>query len=211
MAIKTTRWTPDTCADPPCIVDYTWDDTVPQDSRTHTVSAVVQRCVLHAPIATATAHFAALQDENPRKNKLIALLVAQFPTAVRTNAAGDFLGFNVAVHRFFSTSRVLILAIPSLTALQISSLQTLIDTTFGAGKIRVLSGIALQLLAELISRFPALARLGSDGLDNFRDLVEWSVSGGVITLTIPILTAAQKTALQTWCDTNLGAEKVVVA
>ncbi len=44
--------------------------------------------------------------------------------------------------------------------------------------------------------------------------VGWSFSGSngarVLTVVIPFATAGQKTAMQAWCDTNLGVGKVVV-
>ncbi len=39
--IRTTRWSPATCA---CVIEYTWDDAVSEDKRTHTVSNVLNRC-----------------------------------------------------------------------------------------------------------------------------------------------------------------------
>ena len=44
MATRTTRWSPDTCD---CIVEFTWDDSVREDQRTHTLSNVINKCPAH--------------------------------------------------------------------------------------------------------------------------------------------------------------------
>jgi hypothetical protein len=208
MAIKITRWTPDTCPGQGCVVDYAWDDSLANPS--YSISAVLQRCILHQSLATGP-HFTALLDENPRKNKLLSLLVAQFPAQVNTDANGSFLSFKIPIHRLFDANRVLILAIPSLTAAQVTALQALCDTNLGVGNVSVISGTLLQLLSQLITRFPALIEQdGASNLVNFSALISWTVVAGVINLSMPTLTQNQKTSLQSWCDTNLGAGKVLV-
>ena len=66
MAIKRTRWFPDTCS---CQIDYEWDDALPPDARIHKpVSAIA--CGRHSadPHAMVTA-------ENTNKNRAIAAAV----------------------------------------------------------------------------------------------------------------------------------------
>src|ERR1044072_2283302 len=70
MATRTTRWSPDTCS---CVFEYTWDDAVPQLSRTHTLSTVPGKCPAHTTQTDSNCYSTVL-DENPRKN--IALQVA---------------------------------------------------------------------------------------------------------------------------------------
>lgn len=43
--IQITRWSPDTCK---CILEYQWDDQIPEEEREHTVYNVVSTCPEHA-------------------------------------------------------------------------------------------------------------------------------------------------------------------
>lgn len=72
--IRTTRWKPDTCG---CTLEYTWDDTVAEDVRTHTMSKMT-KCVIHSALPEVAA-YQAVHDENRSKNDGIGLLVAQHP------------------------------------------------------------------------------------------------------------------------------------
>lgn len=42
--IQITRWSPDTCK---CILEYQWDDVIPEDEREHTVYNIVSACSEH--------------------------------------------------------------------------------------------------------------------------------------------------------------------
>lgn len=141
--IRTTLWKPDTCS---CEIEYSWDDTVPQDQRVHTPVRSVRKCAAHAAATTPVVHHADLMDENPRKNKAEARLLAAFPAV---------LGFSYTDPETGQTST----------------------------KLKP-------------------------------DAYTYAITGGrgsrVIHLTINYLSAAQKTAVQTWCNNNLGAGKVVV-
>jgi hypothetical protein len=67
MVQKVTRWSPDTCD---CVIEYSWDDAVPQEQRVHTVSRIVQKCSTHAKLGLSDAHhFAHVLAENQRKNQ----------------------------------------------------------------------------------------------------------------------------------------------
>lgn len=75
MTIQTTRWRPDTCK---CIMEYQWDDTVPQDQRTHSVSKIVEACPIHTGQPDKETHYNIVKDENQSKNKAVGLLVKTF-------------------------------------------------------------------------------------------------------------------------------------
>ncbi len=73
MALRTTRWSPDTCG---CTIDLQWDDSVPAAARVHTPTAALP-CPAHAggPVAV----HAAVLKENVGKNRSVAALVAAAP------------------------------------------------------------------------------------------------------------------------------------
>lgn len=75
MAIKTTRWHPDTCS---CIVEYQWDSDLPVEQRTHTPSATIRECEFHQNLSVVD-HFTAVQAENQGKNIAIGKTKAAFP------------------------------------------------------------------------------------------------------------------------------------
>ncbi len=138
--IRRTLWRPDTCG---CALEYEWDDTVPQDLRTHTPVAIVATCAAHAGAVDAADLHGDLIDENPRKNRAEARLLAAFPGALGTT--------------------------DPVTGRTILKPDAYTYTITGTGKNRVLR------------------------------------------LAINYLSAAQKTAVQTWCDNNIGAGRVVVS
>jgi hypothetical protein len=148
MAIRTTRWSPDTCDTPPCIIEYTWDDTVNQNQRTHTVSKVLNKCTAHSAIADSTQHYNVLTEENPRKNNGLQLVIDNAPLAfvnvdpvsgVKTLKDGLNLSFTVAgtqPNRVFT----LIFTGTTLTQAQKDGVQSRLDTRFGAGKVIFVNG-----------------------------------------------------------------------
>ena len=75
MTIQRTLWSPDTCE---CQIEYSWDDTVPQDQRTHTISKIVRACSIHSHHTLKENHFNDVLDENQSKNKAVGLLVKTF-------------------------------------------------------------------------------------------------------------------------------------
>lgn len=62
--IRTTRWSPDTCG---CVLEYSWDDSQPQDSRDHSFARAVRICEAHASSDPAAA-FEQVKSENVVKN-----------------------------------------------------------------------------------------------------------------------------------------------
>lgn len=70
MTIQKTKWKPDTCG---CEIVYEWDDTVPQEERTHTLFSV-SKCPHHQGDINATAYQKVL-DENQSKNQAVGLII----------------------------------------------------------------------------------------------------------------------------------------
>jgi hypothetical protein len=82
--IHTTRWSPDTCS---CVIDYTWDDTVPDNERTHNLSNVIERCPAHQALSDNDT-FSSLMDENPRKNIALAECLENGPPTLSDTIGG---------------------------------------------------------------------------------------------------------------------------
>lgn len=80
MGIHTTRWSPDTCD---CVIEYTWDDTENEDTRTHNYSKAVVKCTVHAT-TLPTNHFESVLAENIAKNKMRNWLIDNIPTSRKT-------------------------------------------------------------------------------------------------------------------------------
>jgi hypothetical protein len=144
VTLHTTRWTPDTCG---CVVEYQWDDAVPDDQRTHTVKNMVA-CPAHVLIPTHDANFDAVIDENSRKNLAKSDLLSRFPVLAQTiiNADGStYLDFKPGItasftQNFVGKGRVLTITFPAgmLTAAQKSTAQATADNRFGTGRVIIL-------------------------------------------------------------------------
>lgn len=76
--IKTTTWRPDTCD---CELEYSWDDILDENTRTHTISKINKACSYHQ-IADKDKHYNIVLDENQRKNNLLGKILKNVPTAV---------------------------------------------------------------------------------------------------------------------------------
>jgi hypothetical protein len=120
MAIRYTRWSPDTCA---CIHDVQWDDSLPDTQRVHSAGATIALCSFHGAL-NVTSQFAALMDENPRKNKALTQILA---TATAVTIAD--------ITWSFDNSRVLNISCPKLTTNQKTTLQNWCNTNLGSGKV----------------------------------------------------------------------------
>lgn len=117
MTTQITRWSPDTCT---CIVEYSWDDTVKQEDRTHTLHRIATRCIDHGSLDD-DATYAAITEENPRKNLALAAIQSLAPTLFD----GDqFLG-----SWSFSANRTLDIKIPSTPLADASTLEAALKST----------------------------------------------------------------------------------
>lgn len=123
MAMRITRWSPDTCA---CVVDIQWDDSVAQELRSHGAAAIVNQCTAHSGMALG-AHYAKLMDENPRKNLVIDAMLTQVNGLTHQDMSWSY-----------DASRVLNITCSKINGAQKTALQTLVDNKFGSGKVRLL-------------------------------------------------------------------------
>lgn len=131
MAIRLTRWSPDTCG---CQIDIAWDDAVPQDSRTHSLGAVVRRDAIHAALADASV-YVTVDDENRRKNRatgeaIVGVANSGEAQCLRENATWDFTGSgDTRVLRVHTNG--------CLSPQKVAQAQNACDAIFGVGKVVV--------------------------------------------------------------------------
>jgi len=139
MTTQTTRWSPDTCA---CVIDYTWDNEVPEDQRIHTLKTI-SKCSVHNALDDATAYSTVL-DENPRKNIAGQLTLENGPNILYDVVNGTRqLKPNLTFQFTFSgvaPNRLLTIAFNNssgniLTTQQKNAIQTFLNTRFGVGKV----------------------------------------------------------------------------
>ena len=144
--IVTNTWEPDTCQNPRCIIEYTWDDAVPDTSRVHTYKSTIRTCPIHQGLVGSN-HFAVVLPENQRKNQVRSWMLENLATfsqtitnpdgtTYKTEKAGvtynwSFTGIN--------DQRVLTISVTgiTLTTNQKNSIKTFCDATFGVGKVVV--------------------------------------------------------------------------
>lgn len=126
--IHTTTWTPDTCSDQGCVIEYQWDDALDENTRTHTPVNIVRRCAAHAGAATMANLWSVLMDENPRKNQVFAWVLANTPFT-RTDISWSF-----------DVNRVLTITVAGLTANQQTIAQNWANSHLGIGKVVVVRG-----------------------------------------------------------------------
>ena len=122
---RITRWGPDTCG---CILEYEWDDTQDETTRTHTFKRAIQLCDYHKALPANEA-YNAVTSENTRKNIAFDIVEKRHSEVTPDNYLW-----------FFDTGRVLQVSLIgiALPAAAKAGLQTAFDTKFGAGKAKVL-------------------------------------------------------------------------
>jgi len=119
MAFKITTWSPDTCG---CVLQYSWDSSVPAEERVHTPHAILTKCAKHSETADIHIHHAQVLEENQRKNK----------------AAGAIAAVPGITHddiRFSYAGPVLVLRCDRLTVSEKDVLQKAFDAEHGPGMV----------------------------------------------------------------------------
>ena len=138
MTIKTTRYSPDTCG---CVIEYSWDDTLSETNRVHTLSNYVTKCSAHSILATDQDRWNAVFEENPRKNNALKGCLDNGPAALFDTIDGTRqLKGNITYNWSWSgtaPNRVLTISFTgiTLTTQQRNTLQTALNTLFGVGKV----------------------------------------------------------------------------
>ena len=137
MTLNRTRWSPDTCG---CVIEYEWDDSVPEDQRTHSLSNVVSKCPAHAAL-TDNNTFSSVLDENPRKNNALNHVLDNAPTAL-FDVINGARQLKESINFSFSWSgiapdRVLTISFTgiTLTTNQRNAIQAALTNRFGFGKV----------------------------------------------------------------------------
>lgn len=120
MAMKTTRWTPDTCG---CVLEYSWDDALRPDQRVHSHAQTVRTCAAHSG-ASGAALMATVVGENQRKNQAFAL--AQ---EIRADLQPDDYRW------IFRPDRTLEVEVDRLTLAERTALTTELTARLGSGVV----------------------------------------------------------------------------
>jgi hypothetical protein len=141
MAIRITTWKPDTCD---CIIEQGIDDSLPEGSQVLFGVNSIFKCVAHQNLATPTAHFNAVNDENPRKNHSLDEILQNAPSTnwydIDPVSGSRSFKNGVTVNLNWSgtaPNRVLTLTFTgiTLTGAQRNTLQTRLNNRFGTGKV----------------------------------------------------------------------------
>lgn len=141
MVIRTTRWRPDTCG---CIIEYTWDDSLPQDLVTHTLDRITRRCAAHQNLVTDTDVYNVVREENPRKNITNQIVLDNSPNTVydiNTDGTRIFKKGLVASWTWSGTApnRLMTVTVSgiTLTTNQKSAIQTKLTERFGINNVTI--------------------------------------------------------------------------
>lgn len=141
MAIRTTRWRPDTCD---CVIEYTWDDALTPDQVTHTLDTIRRRCAAHVNLPSDTDVYNTVREENPRKNITHQLLLDNAPNTVYdVNADGtrQFKRGIVASWTWSGTApnRLMTITVTgvTLTTNQKNAIQTKLNERFGISNVTI--------------------------------------------------------------------------
>lgn len=141
MTIKTTKWIPDTCG---CALEFTWDDSLPQDQITTTLSNVQNKCPAHKNLSNNDV-WNTLNEENPRKNFTLQSILDNGPSTLYDIAAGNNRILKSNLNYTWSWSgtapnRVLNVSLQgiNLTNSQKNTIQTVLNNKFGSGKVILL-------------------------------------------------------------------------
>lgn len=126
MAIRTTRWSPDTCA---CVMEYDWDDTQSEDTRVHSFARIVSRCPVHTEIPADEDSFNVVVGENKRKNDGWRFGTIRRPVLTEAEYTWRFTGTGA--------NRQLFIRCIGATGQQRSLIQGDLNAAHGVGKVTV--------------------------------------------------------------------------
>jgi len=131
-----TRWTPDTCSNPPCIFEYT-------DDGNATLTNTVQKCSRHSSQADSTA-FSNVVEENQRKNISYQFVLDNSPTTSLydiVNGTRQLKNGITFSWTWNGTPPNTVLTITytgiTLTTAQKNTIQSALNTRFGTGKVLI--------------------------------------------------------------------------
>jgi len=132
-----TQWTPDTCANPPCIFQYT-------DDGNATLTNTVRKCSRHSAQSDSAA-YTNVKEENQRKNISYQFVLDNSPTTALFDTQPDgtkTLKNGITFSWSWSgTPPNTVLTITytgiSLTTTQKNTIQSALNTRFGSGKVLI--------------------------------------------------------------------------
>lgn len=124
MALRQQIYAPDTCR---CQVLESWDDSVPEAQRVHTLVAILYRGEEHASIVDDSL-YSVLREENTRKNIAVGICVEEAP---------ELGGDAEQVAWTFTPGRTLHLSFPTVDVNRQTkeAIQTACDTQLGLGLV----------------------------------------------------------------------------
>ena len=128
--MKVTRWSPDTCD---CIVEYEWDEKIPLEDRTLALSAIKRKCPAHASLSDE-AVYAAVSEENPRKNRALGLIAN---IALPQGSDDEKAHFGMECLWSFGPDRLLKIEVPDLPIQTITLMQDKVTTELGRVNINI--------------------------------------------------------------------------
>lgn len=79
MVTRITTWSPDTCN---CVLEYSWDDSIPLDNQTFPVANIIKKCDQHTALSTKESIYSAVKEENTRKNITYQGILDNGPTSL---------------------------------------------------------------------------------------------------------------------------------
>jgi hypothetical protein len=142
MVLKTTRWSPDTCD---CILEYEWDDAVPNDQIVINYKNTVKQCSNHTHLTGNNKRdtYDAVNEENKRKNGTVAELITRLQSDFgeadpSTGAITLKKGINVSwTWSGTAPNRVMTMTVTgiTLTTNKLNQAKNFLDTRFGVGKV----------------------------------------------------------------------------
>jgi hypothetical protein len=145
MTIQHTTWSPDTCD---CVLEYTWDDSKPEEEQTHSISFINKSCNSHKNLLpNAAVTYSCVLDENNKKNKTLQTALENAPTQLAdifTGSDGTTQYYKLKDNIIFSFSfsgtapnRILTVSFigVTLTNQQKNTLQNKLNQVFGNGNV----------------------------------------------------------------------------
>jgi hypothetical protein len=110
------------------VIEYEWDDAVPESERAHTISKVITKCPAHTSAGLPNNHFAQVLDENTTKNKAFEVVLAKVPTVTPDNFKYSF-----------DKNRKLVIDVADFNLKTVDKTALLADlnTKLGTGKVSV--------------------------------------------------------------------------
>lgn len=131
--IQKTIWRPDTCS---CVIEYEWDDAVPAEQRTHTISNIIGKCKHHNTTTSHEEHYDKVLNENRRKNIVLEEIKKTIPSATEIDAKGE-VKLKEDVKWSYDDTRALNIEVPTLTKGEKSTLESTLNGKYSGEIIKV--------------------------------------------------------------------------